>query len=297
VIPHLAPYTGTISGANSSPTRIRSIRNFGAHELIMAGQANTHNLPPYNDMNNFGHRSMSNHLAVFKINKDLDSSSLQLKYIPSQQWPIYINDNTALDLKYKDYIYMVGTKVYDYFPVGPLMPYLSSSETGMVVYCLDSNLNIRWQREIHDPGVSKHFIDLVALADSGVALLMHEGDNVAPLGMDARLVVLNKTGNISGEGRHIRFVYDDGYEFCDIINTDEIFDFVIDDASHKLEDQLKALRWLPKIKPGGRLIIEDIQDIDNAITAFQETGVAFNVIDLRHIKGRYDDVIIEIIKQ
>jgi hypothetical protein len=203
VIPHLAPFTGTISGANSSPTRIRSIRNFGAHELIMAGQANTHNLPPYNDLNNFGHRSMSNHLAVFKINKDLDSSSLQLKYIPSQQWPIYINDNTALDLKYKDYIYLIGTKVHDYFPVGPLMPYLSTSETGMVVYCLDSNLNIRWQREIHEPGREKHFIDLVALADSGVALLMHEGDNVAPLGMDARLVVLNKTGNLSTSTREL----------------------------------------------------------------------------------------------
>ena len=106
-----------------------------------------------------------------------------------------------------------------------------------------------------------------------------------------------KTNNVAGEGRHIRFIYEDGYEYCERFEVDEIFDFIIDDASHKLEDQLKALRWLPKIKPGGRLIIEDIQDIDKAIPAFQATGVAFNVIDLRHIKGRYDDVIIEIIKQ
>ena len=40
------------------------------------------------------------------------------------------------------------------------------------------------------------------------------------------------------------------------------FDYVIDDGSHTLSDQLKAItNYLPKIKPNGKLIIEDIRSI------------------------------------
>lgn len=269
VIPHLAPFSGTISIENSSPSKIRSIRNFGAHELIMAGQANTHNFPPYNNINSFQDETMSNHLAVFKINKDLDSSSLQLKYIPSQQWPIYINDNTALELKYKDYIYLVGTKVYDYFPVGPLMPYLSSYETGMVVFCLDSNLNIRWQREIHDAGRSKHFIDLVALADSGVALLMHESDNVAPFGMDARLVVLNKTGNLSTSTKELELAKFKVYP--NPANESIAMEIELDGAFTLLDLNGRSIRSLSHASGSSHL---DVRDLPNGfyVLSFQSTA-------------------------
>lgn len=37
------------------------------------------------------------------------------------------------------------------------------------------------------------------------------------------------------------------------------YDFIIDDGSHRVEDQIAALRvWGPRIKPGGMFIIEDI---------------------------------------
>lgn len=268
VIPHLAPFRGTTSGDNSSPTRIRSIKKFGSTELIMAGQANTHNLPPYNDFYSFEHQTMSNHLAVFKINKDLDSSSVQLKYIPSQQWPIYINDNTALDLKYKDYIYLVGTKVYDHFPVGPLMPYLRGIETGLVVFCLDSNLNIRWQREIHEPGKEKHFIDLVALADSGVALLMHEGDNVAPFGMDTRLVVLNKTGNLSTSTKELELAKFKVYP--NPANESIAMEIELDGAFTLLDLNGRSIRSLSHASGSSQM---DVRDLPNGfyVLSFQST--------------------------
>jgi len=41
-------------------------------------------------------------------------------------------------------------------------------------------------------------MNLVALAASGLALLMHEGTSVKLCAMNARLVVLNKTGNLAG---------------------------------------------------------------------------------------------------
>lgn len=53
------------------------------------------------------------------------------------------------------------------------------------------------------------------------------------------------------------------YDSYTLNNFDnETFDIIIEDGSHTLQDQLYVLKhWLKKIKPGGTLIIEDIQDI------------------------------------
>ena len=40
------------------------------------------------------------------------------------------------------------------------------------------------------------------------------------------------------------------------------------------------------------VIVEDIQNIENDKKQFEELGFPFEVIDLRKIKGRYDDVIL-----
>ena len=66
------------------------------------------------------------------------------------------------------------------------------------------------------------------------------------------------------------------------------FDVIIDDGSHKVEDQLKSLEiFYPKLNKGGLFIIEDIQDIDKDRDKFKG-----EIIDLRDVKGRYDDVLI-----
>jgi 23S rRNA U2552 (ribose-2'-O)-methylase RlmE/FtsJ len=70
------------------------------------------------------------------------------------------------------------------------------------------------------------------------------------------------------------------------------FDVIIDDGSHRLEDQLKSLElFFPIVKDGGMYIIEDIQNIDADRDKFKG-----EIIDKRSVKNRYDDVLVIYIK-
>ena len=72
---------------------------------------------------------------------------------------------------------------------------------------------------------------------------------------------------------------------------DFIPDIAIDDGSHLLAHQLHFIKTIfPLMKPGGLLIIEDVQDIDNEKIEFQKLGT-FKLYDFRK-GGRTDDVII-----
>ncbi len=72
---------------------------------------------------------------------------------------------------------------------------------------------------------------------------------------------------------------------------DRKFDVIIEDAGHNIEQQLQMYRvWREYLSPGGVYIIEDIQDIDRDGHLFVELGG--EVIDRRHIKNRYDDVLV-----
>jgi hypothetical protein len=79
------------------------------------------------------------------------------------------------------------------------------------------------------------------------------------------------------------------------------FDYIIEDGSHNLEDQLYVcntyIQWL---KVGGKLIIEDIQSLGNAIDiliSLANTGdVICELLDYRHAKKRYDDILIIVSK-
>lgn len=72
------------------------------------------------------------------------------------------------------------------------------------------------------------------------------------------------------------------------------WDIVIDDGSHQIEHQLKTIEiFKNRMNKGGMIIIEDIQDIDRDIHVFRVIGgmMAAEIIDRRHIKSRYDDVL------
>jgi hypothetical protein len=67
------------------------------------------------------------------------------------------------------------------------------------------------------------------------------------------------------------------------------FNIIIDDAGHEVNQQLNLHRiWSKYVRPGGLYIIEDIQNIDRDRHLFEPLG---EIIDLRHVKGRYDDVL------
>jgi len=70
-------------------------------------------------------------------------------------------------------------------------------------------------------------------------------------------------------------------------------DYLIDDGPHTLESQISCvLKWFKKIKPGGKLIIEDIQNIDEHKSNFDDLGIEYELIDLRKNNNKYDDVLL-----
>jgi SAM-dependent methyltransferase len=70
------------------------------------------------------------------------------------------------------------------------------------------------------------------------------------------------------------------------------FDVIIDDGSHHSPDQKKTFyNLLEFLKPGGIYVIEDIQCVVSARDDVFYKELNWEVIDNRHIKGRYDDVV------
>ena len=74
---------------------------------------------------------------------------------------------------------------------------------------------------------------------------------------------------------------------------DTTFDVVIDDGSHQALDQLATFNLLrDRMNPGGLYIVEDILDFDSVTSAFREVYTHCDTLDLRSIKGRFDDALI-----
>ena len=70
---------------------------------------------------------------------------------------------------------------------------------------------------------------------------------------------------------------------------DRTFDVVIEDGSHMTDDQIATRDLiLPRMNPGGLYIIEDILNLEATRHLFPGAEIR----DLRHVKGRFDDVLI-----
>jgi hypothetical protein len=103
--------------------------------------------------------------------------------------------------------------------------------------------------------------------------------------------------NVIYEGLNNVYVCDATSE--DQINStllDKMFDYIVDDGSHLIEHQIKSfdLLW-PRIKSGGKYFIEDVNGDEaiNSITShLRLNNIHHTVIDHRHIKSRYDDIVI-----
>jgi cephalosporin hydroxylase len=74
-------------------------------------------------------------------------------------------------------------------------------------------------------------------------------------------------------------------------------DFIIDDGPHTLQSQINFLElYLPWINKGGIALIEDVQDVQWFASLEAEveklgSEFAFERVDLRGVKGRYDDLV------
>ena len=70
------------------------------------------------------------------------------------------------------------------------------------------------------------------------------------------------------------------------------FDIMLDDGPHTLESFIQFIKiYLPKLKPGGMLVIEDIGDIDYTRNMINLIGdLKYEVIDTRHVNNRFDNI-------
>ena len=76
------------------------------------------------------------------------------------------------------------------------------------------------------------------------------------------------------------------------------YDIIIEDASHKLEDQIQHFKdFSSLINPGGIYVIEDVPEsamiqLKNETEAYGNLqGFTLVIHDLRNIKNRFDDIL------
>lgn len=112
---------------------------------------------------------------------------------------------------------------------------------------------------------------------------------------EAKLIVSNLT--------NVEAVIKDAYseETLDMYQ-DEYFDYIIEDGLHNIESQLNSVEmWWPKLKKGGKLIVEDVQDLDLDKDKFDNLArylkVKYDIIDLRkelnyYKENKYDNVLL-----
>lgn len=77
------------------------------------------------------------------------------------------------------------------------------------------------------------------------------------------------------------------------------FDVIIDDGPHTLQSMIDFVKvYLPYLKEDGIAIIEDVQTPDWVPKILQNVSANYNAVvyDRRHIKNRWDDILIVISK-
>lgn len=147
-----------------------------------------------------------------------------------------------------------------------------------------------------------------AISIMEIGVLNGESINLWDKYFERAFVIIGVDINITNQA--ISTVNPDGWTHLDMADAysdeyvnkflNDYFDYIIDDGPHTLQSQLSFIDlYYPKIKKGGKLIIEDIQSKSNLEAIEQrlkELKYKYKIFDLTANKGRYDDILIEIIK-
>jgi len=90
----------------------------------------------------------------------------------------------------------------------------------------------------------------------------------------------------------------DAYDFNTLnLVKDCQFDFILEDGTHLLHDNLFVFyNYFKLIKPNGSLVIEDMDEphLIKLLKHIDQTKYNCRVLDVRHVKQRGDDILIEI---
>lgn len=103
-----------------------------------------------------------------------------------------------------------------------------------------------------------------------------------------------KEGGYKNDGRFTIWINDATTPAFRNQIEDMKLDVVIDDGSHRFSDQVGTFTLLKNcMNKGGIYIIEDVANLGpDSIPAFESLHDNIEIIDLRNVKNRYDDVLI-----
>ncbi len=121
----------------------------------------------------------------------------------------------------------------------------------------------------------------------GLSLWRKYFDKATIYGIDNR--------NVLQYNKDIHVVFDDANKIETVSKyySNIEFDIIIDDASHEISTQcLRFPIYFSKLKSNGIYVIEDVQSIDNEGHLLTSLDKSAEIIDLRKIKNRYDDVMV-----
>lgn len=184
-------------------------------------------------------------------------------------------------------------------------------------YCVDANgwhttdkgsyhdyLEGYYSKEFTNPEKVTSILE-IGVQNGGSLILWHEWFTSAKIvGIDVTDACLKnyKEASLGREFPRIEIIIADGYDKSVVDgHKDNSYDYIIDDGPHTLESMKDAIElWMPKVKKGGKLIIEDLQHVewfDELADWAKKFGYEkYRTFDLRENKGRYDDLIFELEK-
>lgn len=143
-----------------------------------------------------------------------------------------------------------------------------------------------------------NFLEIGAYRGGSIRLWLEWFKNINIVGIDTRPDYMV----VPVDSPNVKIIFDNAYA-QHVVDSfeDNYFDYILDDGPHSLDSQIAVVHlWLSKLKVGGKLIIEDIQDIAWVDIIKSHTSTLeyanFKVVDIRNNIGRYDDIIIEITK-
>lgn len=182
-----------------------------------------------------------------------------------------MNENQKIDPTLRDLYY---TKGFGYYPTdkGTTHCYIDSYDKLFLDY-KEKTINIL------EVGVSE---------GGSVRLWSEYFTNATIFGYD---IVRTARPNIFNE--NVSYIVKDVNHIAIDEFKDTPLSIAIDDGSHSLQDQLTFIKTIyDQVIPGGLLIVEDIQNLEGQKSDFESLGYPFEVIDLRNVQGRYDDVLL-----
>jgi cephalosporin hydroxylase len=184
-------------------------------------------------------------------------------------------------------------------------------------YCVDSNgwpttdkgsfhdyLEAYYTEEFANPERVMSVLE-IGVQNGGSLILWHEWfTNAKIVGIDIMDACLNnyKEASLGREFPRIEIIIADGYDKSVIDqHKDNSYDYIIDDGPHSIESMKIAIElWMPKVKKGGKLIIEDVQSVDwfeELASHAKKFGYEkYRTFDFRENKLRSDDLIFELEK-